>query len=312
MISDKVETSSATVTLMWAGTDEVIIDLAVRTLNAEGLVVGAVRVLARGETAAVDIPVQGAATGDLAALRGRLVTALADHDCDVAVQRGDAERRDRRLLVVDMDSTLIRQEVIDELARDYGVFEAVAAVTDRAMAGELPFEAALRERCRRLAGAPMALIEAVLGRIEPTTGAERLLRVVRRLGWHTAVVSGGFIQITAPFAARLGIDHVFANELEVRDGMLTGELVGPIVDRAGKAAALVGLTGHYGLSPGQTVAIGDGANDLDMLVKAGLGVAFHARPVVRAQADCSLDRPGLDAVLYLLGFDEDAIAALDV
>jgi phosphoserine phosphatase len=210
-------------------------------------------------------------------------TIQSELGCDVALQREGLLRRPKRLVVMDMDSTLIQQEVIDELARAVGVYEKVAAVTHRAMNGELPFDEALRERVMQLAGAPASILTDVLERIELTPGAEKLVRVMKRLGYRLAVISGGFIQVTEPIRQRLGLDYGFANNLEIIDGRITGKILGPIVNRQRKADLLESVAQTERIALEQVIAIGDGANDLDMLARAGLGIAFNAKRVVQEQ-----------------------------
>ena len=245
--------------------------------------------------------------GDPAGLREVLLEAAASHGVDVAVQPERLERRAKRLVLLDVDSTLIRDEVIELIADEVGRGDEVAAITARAMAGELDFEASLRARVALLAGADLAALERAAARVRLTPGARTLVATLRRLGYTVAVVSGGFDHVVAPIAAALGIDHAVANRLEVVDGRLTGGLVGPILDRSGKARELRRIAELERVPLEQTVAIGDGANDLDMIAAAGLGVAFNAKPVVRAAADTSVNVPRLDAILFLLGIPADEI-----
>jgi phosphoserine phosphatase len=212
---------------------------------------------------------------------------------------------------MDVDSTLIQDEVIDLLAAHAGKASEVAAVTAAAMGGELDFAESLRGRVALLAGLPVSVLDEVRATIRLTAGARTLVRTLKRLGFTVAVVSGGFIEIVGPLAKELGIDHAHANRLEIRDGLLTGGLVGEIVDRQGKAEALRRFAAAEHLPMSRTVAIGDGANDLDMLAAAGLGVAFNAKPVVREQADTAVNVPYLDAVLYLLGITREEIEDAD-
>ena len=245
--------------------------------------------------------------GDPATLRGVLLDAAAAHLVDVAVQPERLERRAKRLVVLDVDSTLIRDEVIELIADEVGCGDEVAAITARAMAGELDFEASLRARVALLAGTEVAALDRAAARVRLTPGARTLVGTLKRLGYTVAVVSGGFDHIVDPIAAELGIDHAVANRLEVVDGLLSGALVGPILDRAGKARELRRIAEFERVPLEQTVAIGDGANDLDMIAAAGLGVAFNAKPVVRAAADTSVNVPRLEAILFLLGIPADEI-----
>lgn len=209
-------------------------------------------------------------------------------------------RRPRRLVVTDVDSTFITAEVIELLADHAGTREQVAAVTERAMRGELDFAGSLRERVATLAGVPVGALDEVRDAVRLTPGAAELVAESRRRGWEFGLVSGGFAEILEPIAADLGIRLWRANRLEVSGGRLTGRTVGPVVDRADKAATLRRWAGECGLRMVDTVAVGDGANDLDMIGAAGIGVAFAAKPLVRAQAPFSIDGPRLDAVLEVI------------
>lgn len=230
---------------------------------------------------------------------------------DVAVQERDLDLLGQRLVVMDVDSTLIQDEVIEVIARHAGCEEQVAAVTARAMAGELDFAASLRERVALLAGLPAGVLEQVRGEVRLTPGARTLVRTLRGLGHRVALVSGGFEEIVVPIARELGISLVRANRLEVVDGRLTGRLSGAIVDRQGKAVALREFAAALDIPVRRTIAIGDGANDLDMIAAAGLGIAFNAKPVVRAKADAAVNVPYLDSVLYLLGFNREEVEAAE-
>lgn len=246
-----------------------------------------------------------------AALRAAVSVAAKEHGVDVAVQRLSLYRRAKRLVVMDVDSTLIQDEVIELLAARAGCLDEVAAVTERAMRGELDFAESLRERVARLEGLEESVLAEVAAGLRLSQGARTLVRTLKRLGYSVGVVSGGFLQVIAPMAAELGIDHVRANTLEVVDGRLTGRVTGPIIDRAGKAAALVEFAASAGVPLTQTVAVGDGANDLDMLGVAGLGIAYNAKPVVRAAADAAVNVPYLDTVLFLLGLRREDIEDAD-
>jgi phosphoserine phosphatase len=239
--------------------------------------------------------------GDLPGMRRRLVEVAHEHGIDIAVQAGGLERRAKRLVVMDVDSTLIRNEVIDLLAEEAGCSDQVAAITERAMRGELDFEGSLRERVRLLKGLDEQAIERVGERIRLTPGARTFVRTLKRLGYAVAVVSGGFTAFTDRLREQLDLDHAHANILEIIDGRLTGELDGPIVDRAGKASLLAEIAAAERVPLSQTVAIGDGANDLDMLAAAGMGIAFNAKPAVRQQAEVAVTVPYLDVILFMLG-----------
>jgi phosphoserine phosphatase len=249
------------------------------------------------------------AGGEFGNLKQNLVMAAAEHGFDVAVQEERLERRMKRLVVIDVDSTLIQDEAIDMLAEKAGVAAEVAAVTDQAMEGKLDFTRALEERVALLKGLDVSVLDEVARQVRLTPGARTLIRTLKRAGMRTAIVSGGFTRITDFLAGELGVDHAVANTLEVVDGRLTGRLEGEIVDRAGKARMVREIAATEGIPLEQVVAIGDGANDLDMLATAGLGVAFNARSKVREAADAALNVPFLDAILFMLGIPRHEIAA---
>lgn len=209
-------------------------------------------------------------------------------------------KQQKRLVAFDLDSTLIAAEGIDELAAVVGVGREVTAITRRAMAGELDFAASLRERVAALAGLPEAALAEVAAQLPLTEGAERLFKGLKRLGCKTAILSGGFDCFARPVQQRLAIDHVHANRLEIQDGKLTGRLLPPLIDAAAKARLLRELAAQEGIPMAQTIAVGDGANDLAMLQAAGMGIAFHAKPVLREAAQHAIDHSGLDAILHLL------------
>ncbi|MCI2237656.1 phosphoserine phosphatase SerB [Paenibacillus sp. TRM 82003] len=245
-------------------------------------------------------------------LRRALAVEAARHGLDAAVSPGGLARLGRRLVVMDVDSTLIRQEVIELLAAHAGREAEVAAVTERAMRGEIDFAASLRERVACLEGLDVSVVERVREAVVLTPGARTLCRTLHRLGFTLALVSGGFLEVVGPLAAELGIAHVRANRLQVVHGRFTGRLLGPVVDRAAKATALREFAAAEGLPMHRTVAVGDGANDLDMIGAAGLGIAFNAKPVVREQADAALNVPYLDAVLPLLGITREDVEDADL
>jgi phosphoserine phosphatase len=235
------------------------------------------------------------------ALHKELVSTALARGVDLAFQRERLTRRSKRLVVMDMDSTLIRIEVIDELARAYGVYEQVAAITARAMHGNMPYEQSLAERVALLAGMPLEAVMRVAGDPPLTEGAPELLRALRALGLKTAVISGGFSFAADALKARFGLDYAYSNQLELKNGALSGRVLDPIVGPQRKADLLDALAQREGIPLEQTVAVGDGANDLLMIEKAGLGIAFHAKPKLRDAADTSLTQGGLDRILYLLG-----------
>ena len=253
---------------------------------------------------AIECVVSGA---DTAVLKSVLTPLAAEYSVDVAVSPGGLMRWAKKLVLMDVDSTLISQEVIELLGARAGVQDQVKAITDRAMAGELDFEASLRERVRLLTGLPATVIEEIRAEITLTPGAKTLVNTMQKLGHTVAVVSGGFVDVIEPLLQSLNITHYRANTLEIVDGHLTGNLVGPIVDRAAKAQALRDFALIEKVELEQTVAIGDGANDLDMIALAGLGIAFNAKPAVRAAADSALSAPYLDSVLYLLGISREDV-----
>jgi phosphoserine phosphatase len=268
-----------------------------------------IRRLSRYPVSTLELDVS--AVDEVDELRRELALEAAARGVDVAVSPAGLARRGRRLVVMDVDSTLIQDEVIELLAEHAGRPEQVAEVTERAMRGELDFTESLHERVAALAGLPESVLAEVRRAVRLTPGARTLVRTLKRLGFSVALVSGGFAEVVEPLAGELGIAHVQANRLEVHDGVLTGRVTGEVVDRAGKAAALRRFAQLEGLPLSRTIAIGDGANDLDMLAAAGLGVAFNAKPVVRQQADTSVNVPYLDAVLFLLGLTREEIEAAD-
>ncbi|AZO85759.1 MULTISPECIES: phosphoserine phosphatase SerB [Pseudomonas] len=249
----------------------------------------------------IEFSVRGEAA-DPQALRAEFLSVAQELNVDIAFQEDSLFRRNRRLAVFDMDSTLIEAEVIDELAKAAGVGDKVSEITERAMAGELDFRASFKERLALLKGLDVGVLDSIGASLRLTEGAETLFAELKRLGYKTAILSGGFTYFAKQLQAKLGIDYVFANELEVVDGKVTGVAVEPIVDAQRKADLLRELAHKEGLRLEQTIAVGDGANDLPMLAIAGLGVAFRAKPLVKQSAKQAISTLGLDGVLYLLGF----------
>lgn len=256
------------------------------------------------QQACVEFSLRGS-VADLPALR-REFMQLADEldDVDIGYQENTIYRRNRRLVAFDMDSTLIQTEVIDELARRAGVGREVSAITERAMRGELEFKESLLQRVVLLKGLPESALAEVAATLPITEGLERLMSTLKRLGYKTAILSGGFTYFGRALQRRFGFDYVFSNELEIENGMLTGQLAAEIVDGQKKAELLAQIAAHEGFSLEQTIAVGDGANDLPMLSIAGLGIAFRAKPIVKESAKQSLTTQGLDGILYFMGFSD--------
>lgn len=248
---------------------------------------------------------------DIADLRRELSEVAATLGVDVAVQHAGLDRRGQRLVVMDVDSTLIQDEVIDLLAAEAGVLDEVSAITESAMRGEIDFAESLTRRVALLSGLSVDALATTAQRIRLTPGARTLCRTLHRLGFRVCLVSGGFSEVISPLAEQLEVDGLCANTLEVVDGRLTGRVLGDIVDRSGKRKALERFADEFSIPLSRTIAIGDGANDLDMLDAAGLGIAFNAKPVVRAAADTSLNAPYLDSVLFLLGITREEIEEAD-
>ncbi len=264
--------------------------------------------MARYPVTAIEMHVSGV---DPDRLRVILAEEAAAQSVDVAVQPATLLRHGMRLVVMDVDSTLIQGEVIEMLAGHAGCLDEVRAITEAAMQGDLDFEESLRARVGLLAGLDASALDLVYDDLVLAPGARTLVRTLKRLGYRFAIVSGGFTQVTERIAADLGIDFAAANELEIVDGRLTGRIVGQVVDRAGKADALRRFAASAGVAEAATVAIGDGANDVDMLSAAGLGIAFNAKPVVQRAADTAVNVPYLDAIMYLLGISREEVEAAD-
>lgn len=257
---------------------------------------------------AIEFTVSGALLGKL---RTELAAIASSHAIDVAISPGGLMRWAKKLVVMDVDSTLIQQEVIELLGAKANKGAEIAAITESAMRGELDFAESLQARVALLAGLPESVLTDVQKDITLTPGARTLVRTMHKLGHHVALVSGGFETVIAPLVAELGIEHMRANNLEISAGKLTGKLIGPIIDRAGKAQALREFAAEHAIALEQTIAIGDGANDLDMIAIAGLGIAFNAKPAVIAAADSSVSAPYLDSVLYLLGITREEVEESD-
>ena len=257
---------------------------------------------------AIEFTVSGAEQGKL---RTDLAQVGTENAIDIAISPGGLMRWAKKLVVMDVDSTLIQQEVIELLGAKAGKGAEIIAITESAMRGELDFAESLSARVALLSGLPESVLTQVQSEITLTPGARTLIRTLHKLGHHVALVSGGFEPVIAPLMSELGIEHMRANNLEIVDGKLTGKLIGPIIDRAGKAQALRDFAAMHSIELEQTIAIGDGANDLDMITLAGMGIAFNAKPAVKAAADSSVSAPYLDSVLYLLGITREEVEESD-
>lgn len=277
-------------------------------LTERGANVDRIRRIASYPVTAILFEASGATT---TSIRRALAQAAFETGADIAVQDAGLDRRGQHLVVMDVDSTVIQNEVIDLLAHEAGVLDEVASITERAMAGELDFAASLRERVALLKGLPVESIAKVRDKISLTPGARTLCRTLKTLGYRVCLVSGGFVEVISPIADDLGIDRLRANRLGVENGFLTGLVEGPIIDRLGKRQALEEFAAEFGIPMRRTIAIGDGANDIDMLEAAGLGVAFNAKAAARDAADTSVNVPYLDSVLYLLGITREDIEDAD-
>jgi phosphoserine phosphatase len=273
-------------------------------INQSGANIERVTRLASTPVTAIEFVLSGAKQEILSQA---LSPIAASNGVDIAVQPGGVQRHARKLVQLDVDSTLIQQEVIELLAAKAGVADQVIAITNQAMRGEIDFEQSLRARVALLKGLPVSAITEVQAQILLTPGARTLISTLHKFGHTVAVVSGGFIDVIAPLLKELDIKYFKANTLGIENGLLTGEVIGAVIDRAAKAAALREFAALESISMEQTIAIGDGANDLDMIVAAGLGIAFNAKPAVKAAADSSISEPYLGSVLYLLGISNEEI-----
>lgn len=298
------------VTMMGGEVNALAIAKVGKILAGHGVNIERVSKLNQGDLRCVELLVTAPPELDMRMINRQLLHAGANLGVDIAVQRENLYRRAKRLVVMDMDSTLIQIEVIDELARIAGVGDQVALITERAMNGELDFPAALRERVALLQGLSAAALEEVYGNIPFTPGAKTLIRVLKRLGFKTAIISGGFSYFADRIKDDLGLDYAFANELEIVDGLVTGRVIGQVVDGGRKAELLEEIAMKEGVTLDQAIAIGDGANDLPMLGKAGLGIAFNAKARVREEADYHINQQRLDSILYLLGISEREMAEI--
>jgi phosphoserine phosphatase len=280
-------------------------------LAAEGANIEKISRLSESTLASVEIHAQLPPDRDADVLKRTLLAVATSAGFDVSLQRESLYRRSKRLVVMDMDSTLIRIEVIDELARAAGVGERVARITERAMLGEMDYDQSLRERVELLKGLDVKVLDRIAAELPLTEGAETLVRVLKRLGYSIAIISGGFSRAADALKRRLNIDYAYSNNLEVFEGKLTGRVVGPIVNAQRKAELLETIAQAEGVLLDQVIAVGDGANDALMLERAGLGIAFHAKPKLRESADTSISASGLDAILYLLGISGREVHEID-
>lgn len=279
-------------------------------LSEEQVNIQKINALARKQLECVEMTLSATKPIDPRLLTRKLLHLNAEFGVDIAVQEENLFRRAKRLIVMDMDSTLVQIEGIDELAKEAGVGDKVVAITHRAMNGEISFPEALRERVRLLKGLPVGVLEKVCKRMPFTPGAKELISVLKKLGYRTAVLSGGFDYFSSRVKESLGLDYAYSNSLEIKDGVLTGEIVGEIVDGKKKAALMEEIARKEGITLDQVIAVGDGANDLPMIIRAGLGIAFNAKPRVRAEAHYSITQKNLDSILYLLGITEKDLTTM--
>ncbi len=297
-------------TMLGDGVDAGAVNKVASLLTDYSINIDRINKLTRGQLRCVEFFLNVPNNTDLKGMTRQLLAEGSRLGIDIAVQKENLYRRAKRLVVLDMDSTLIQIEVIDELARLAGVGEKVAAITERAMNGELDFQQALRERVGLLKGLSAEALEQVYRELPFTPGAKTLIRILRRLGFRTAVISGGFDFFTDRLKQELGLDYAYANALEIVNGQVSGQVAGAIVDGQRKAELLTEIAEREGITLSQVIAIGDGANDLPMLDRAGLGIAFNAKARVREQADYHINQGSLDSILYLLGIAEWEMAEL--
>lgn len=279
----------------------------VQALSAAGLNIDGIQRLSEGELQTLEMMVSADHVVSDSQLKKEMLRIASEVGFDIALQVDGPYRRSRRLIVFDMDSTLIQHEVIDELAREMGVYDQVAKITEEAMQGKLDFSESLKRRCALLEGLPLTAVDNVYNRIQLTPGAEDLIQKVKKLGYKVALISGGFTLIADRLKDKLGLDYVYANRLEIKDGKLTGKVIPPIVDARRKAELLEVIAQQERIRLEQVIAVGDGANDLEMLERAGLGVAFNAKPVLRERAHLSITRKTLKPVFHILGLREDDV-----
>jgi phosphoserine phosphatase len=289
------------VTLIGRGLDAAHVCDVATVLANERANIERIQRLSEDALSSIEIVIELPAGADPEAVRRDLLSISTRRGCDIALQREGLYRRAKRLVVMDMDSTLIRIEVIDELARAHGVVEEVSKITELAMEGKLDYDQSLRRRVELLAGLDEKVLRELAANLPLTEGAETLVEVLKRLGYRVAVISGGFSVAAEALRKRLDLDYAYSNTLEIKDGKLTGRVVGPIVNAQRKAELLETIAQAEGVLLDQTIAIGDGANDVLMLEKAGLGIAFRAKQKLREAADTAITASGLDAILYLLG-----------
>ncbi len=306
----KTPTQNYVVTCLGPAVTVRVISRLAALLSEERVNIQKINTLARKQLDCIELTLAATRPVDPRLLTRKLLHLNAEFGVDIAVQEENLFRRAKRLIVMDMDSTLIQVEIIDELAKEAGIGEKVAAITHRAMNGEISFPEALRERVRLLKGLPVGVLQRVCKRMPYTPGAKELVSVLKKLGYKTAVLSGGFDYFTSRVKETLGLDYSYSNTLEIKEGVVTGEIVGEIVDGKRKAALMEEIARKEEITLDQVIAIGDGANDLPMITRAGLGIAFNAKPRVRAEAHYSITQKHLDSILYLLGINEKDLAAI--